>query len=89
MQQQLIEIPNKLGLHARASAKLAQLAGQFECEIFVGKNCTKVNAKSIMGLMMLAAGKGTTIMIETDGADEEDALKKIIALIEDKFGEGS
>lgn len=89
MQQQLIEIPNKLGLHARASAKLAQLASQFQSEVFVGKNCTKVNAKSIMGLMMLAAGKGTTIFIETDGADEEEALKKIIELIEDKFGEGS
>jgi phosphocarrier protein len=83
-----IEITNKLGLHARASAKLTQLAGQFSSDIFLARNGRKINAKSIMGVMMLAASKGATIAIEVDGEDEADAMKALVALIEDKFGEG-
>ena len=83
-----IEITNKLGLHARASAKLTQLAGKFECEVWMGKGARRVNAKSIMGVMMLAAGKGSTVTLETDGADEQQAMDALLALIADKFGEG-
>lgn len=83
-----IEIINKLGLHARASAKLTQLASSFDCEISLERNGRRVNAKSIMGVMMLAAGKGTTITIETDGSDAEAAMAGLVALIEDRFGEG-
>jgi len=83
-----IEITNKLGLHARASAKLTQLAGSFKCEVWMEKNGRRINAKSIMGVMMLAAGKGSQIVVETDGADEQEALKALLALITDKFGEG-
>ncbi len=83
-----IEIINKLGLHARASAKLTQLASSFDCEIALERNGRRVNAKSIMGVMMLAAGKGTTITIETDGSDAEAAMAGLVALIEDRFGEG-
>ncbi len=81
-------IVNKLGLHARASAKLTQLASGFESEIHVTRNGRRVNAKSIMGVMMLAAGKGSSVRIEADGEDAEDALAAIGALIADKFGEG-
>lgn len=88
MQKQEIEIINKLGLHARASAKLTQTAGGFQSAVFISKAGRRVNAKSIMGVMMLAAGKGSRVEIETDGADESDALKAVVALINDKFGEG-
>ena len=88
MLKQEIEIINKLGLHARASAKLTQTSGQFQSAVFVTKNGKRVNAKSIMGVMMLAAGKGTTLTIETDGTDEAEAMAAVVALINDKFGEG-
>ncbi len=83
-----IEIINKLGLHARASAKLTQTAGQFTSEVFIAKAGRRVNAKSIMGVMMLAAGKGTKVEIEVTGADEAEAMDAVAALINDKFGEG-
>ena len=83
-----IEIINKLGLHARASAKLSQLAAQFPCEIFLSRNGRQINAKSIMGVMMLAAGFGSTVTLETIGEKEDDALKAICHLINDRFGEG-
>ena len=83
-----INISNKLGLHARASAKLTKLAGSFESEVFMSRNARRVNAKSIMGVMMLAAGIGTAVELEVDGADEETAMAALIALINDKFGEG-
>jgi phosphocarrier protein HPr len=82
-----IEITNKLGLHARASAKLTQRAGRFKCEIWLSKGSRRINAKSIMGVMMLAAGKGSQIVIETDGADEQEAMDALVELITDKFGE--
>ncbi len=88
MQKRDIEIVNKLGLHARASAKLTQLATSFKCEVNLERNARRVNAKSIMGVMMLAAGKGATISIETDGEDEVAAMEGLTALINDKFGEG-
>ena len=88
MQKRDIEIVNKLGLHARASAKLTQLATSFKCEVNLERNSRRVTAKSIMGVMMLAAGKGATIVIETDGEDEADAMEGLVALISDKFGEG-
>ena len=81
-------IVNKLGLHARASAKLTQLASGFQSEIHLSRNGRRVNAKSIMGVMMLAAGKGSSISIEAEGADADAALSAIGALIADKFGEG-
>lgn len=81
-------ISNKLGLHARASAKLTKLAGTFQCEVWMARGERRVNAKSIMGVMMLAAGIGTTVEIETNGADEQAAMDAIVALIDDKFGEG-
>ncbi len=86
--QQDIMIINKLGLHARASAKLTQLASSFKCEVMLSRNNRRVNAKSIMGVMMLAAAKGATITIETHGEDEEAAMAAIVALINDYFGEG-
>ncbi len=88
MLQQEVEITNKLGLHARASAKLTQTAGQFKSGVWVSRNGRKVNAKSIMGVMMLAAAKGSKISIETDGPDEEQAMRALQALIADRFGEG-
>ena len=88
MLKQEIEIINKLGLHARASAKLTQTSGRFQSEVFIAKNGRRVNAKSIMGVMMLAAGKGTMLTLETEGADEADAMAAVVALINDKFGEG-
>ena len=82
------EIVNKLGLHARASAKLTQVASGFACEIWLARNGRRVNAKSIMGVMMLAAGKGASITIEADGADADSALAALLKLIADKFDEG-
>lgn len=82
------EITNKLGLHARASAKLTQLAGRFKSEVWMERNGRRINAKSIMGVMMLAAGKGSTVSVETSGPDAEQALQELLALIADKFGEG-
>ena len=81
-------ISNKLGLHARASAKFTKLAGSFPCEVWTSKGERRVNAKSIMGVMMLAAGIGSTVEIETDGAQEQAAMDALLALIADKFGEG-
>jgi phosphocarrier protein HPr len=81
-------ISNKLGLHARASAKLTKLAGSFACEVWMSKGERRVNAKSIMGVMMLAAGIGSTVVVETNGADEQVAMDALLALINDKFGEG-
>ncbi|MDP9901343.1 phosphocarrier protein [Variovorax ginsengisoli] len=81
-------ISNKLGLHARASAKLTKLAGSFPCEIWLTRGERRVNAKSIMGVMMLAAGLGTTVVLETDGDQEQQANDAIVALMNDKFGEG-
>lgn len=81
-------ISNKLGLHARASAKLTKLASSFSCEVWMSKGERRVNAKSIMGVMMLAAGKGSEVQIETLGDREQDALEALLALIDDKFGEG-
>lgn len=81
-------ISNKLGLHARASAKLTKLAGSFASEVWMSKGERRVNAKSIMGVMMLAAGIGSTVEVETDGADEQAAMTALLALINDKFGEG-
>lgn len=88
MQQQEVEIINKLGLHARASAKLTQLAAKFQCEVWMSRNNRRINAKSIMGVMMLAAGKGAKVLLETDGADEAEAMQALTALINDYFGEG-
>ncbi len=88
MLQQHAQIINKLGLHARASAKLTQLASQYPCEVWLSRNGKRVNAKSIMGVMMLAAAKGSTIAIETDGEREQEAIDAIVALINDYFGEG-
>jgi phosphocarrier protein len=81
-------ISNKLGLHARASAKLTKLAGSFPCEVWMSRGERRVNAKSIMGVMMLAAGLGSTVDIETQGAQEQEAMDALLALISDKFGEG-
>ena len=81
-------IINKLGLHARASAKLTQLASSFPCEVWLERNGRRVNAKSIMGVMMLAAGKGSLVTLETEGADEQEAMTALLALIADYFGEG-
>jgi phosphocarrier protein len=83
-----ITISNKLGLHARASAKLTKLAGSFPCEVWVSKGERRVNAKSIMGVMMLAAGIGSEIEVETEGDQEQAAMDALLALINDKFGEG-
>ena len=83
-----ISIINKLGLHARASAKLTKLAGSFPCEVFLSRGARRVNAKSIMGVMMLAAGIGAEIEIETSGEREQEAMEALRALIEARFGEG-
>jgi phosphocarrier protein len=88
MQNQDALIINKLGLHARASAKLTQLATQFPCEVWLSRNNKRINAKSIMGVMMLAAAKGSTISIETNGEREAEAMAALLALINDYFGEG-
>ena len=89
MQRRELEIVNNLGLHARASAKLTQLAARFPCEVMMSRNGRTVNAKSIMGVMMLAANKGSKVVLETDGADEVIAIEALAALIADKFGEGA
>ncbi len=88
MIQREITISNKLGLHARASAKLTKLASSFPCEVWLSRNGRRVNAKSIMGVMMLAAGLGSTVSLETNGADEQAASDALVALFDDKFGEG-
>ena len=88
MPQATTTISNKLGLHARASAKLTKLAGSFPCEVWISKGERRVNAKSIMGVMMLAAGIGSEVELETDGAQEQEAMDGLLALIADKFGEG-
>ena len=88
MLQREVEIVNKLGLHARASAKLTQVAGQFAADVWLSRNGRRVNAKSIMGVMMLAASKGSTIVIETDGADEAQAMRALEQLVAARFGEG-
>ncbi len=88
MLQQDALIINKLGLHARASAKLTQVASQFPCEVWISRAGRRVNAKSIMGVMMLAAAKGSTISIETSGEMEREAMDAILALVNDGFGEG-
>jgi phosphocarrier protein len=83
-----ITISNKLGLHARASAKLTKLAGSFQSDVFLARNERRVNAKSIMGVMMLAAGVGSVVELEVNGIDEQAATLALAALINDKFGEG-
>ncbi len=88
MQTREVEIVNKLGLHARASAKLTKLASQFKCEVWATRNGRRVNAKSIMGVMTLAANKGSKVELETSGEDEEHAMEALVALVQDYFGEG-
>lgn len=88
MIKQTTTIINKLGLHARASAKLTKLAGSFPCEVWIGKGERRVNAKSIMGVMMLAAGMDSVVTLETQGDKEQDAMDALLALIQDRFGEG-
>ncbi|MDB5839466.1 MAG: ptsH [Herminiimonas sp.] len=88
MIQKEVEIINKLGLHARASAKLTQLAAKFQSEVWMTRNKRRVNAKSIMGVMMLAAGPGATVVLEADGPDEPECFDALLALIQTKFGEG-
>jgi phosphocarrier protein HPr len=88
MIQQELEIINKLGLHARASAKFTQIAARYQSDVWLSRNGRRINAKSIMGVMMLAAGKGAKVMLEADGSDEADALAALAGLINDKFGEG-
>jgi phosphocarrier protein len=87
MRQQEVEIVNKLGLHARASAKLTQLAASFQSEVWITRGERRVNAKSIMGVMMLAAAKGSKLSVETSGSDEEQAIAALTGLIKQKFGE--
>jgi len=88
MIKRVVTINNRLGLHARASAKLTKLAAGFACEVHMSRNGRRVNAKSIMGVMMLAAGLGSEVEVETEGGDEQAAMNAIAALIDDKFGEG-
>lgn len=88
MPQLDIIVSNKLGLHARAAAKLTKTAGQFSSEIFIAKGARRVNAKSIMGVMMLAAGRGTAVTVSAEGGDADQALEEIKALFDGKFGEG-
>jgi len=88
MIQQELEIINKLGLHARASAKFTQLAAKYQSDVWLTRNSRRINAKSIMGVMMLAAGKGAKVTLEADGADESACIAALAALVNDKFGEG-
>ena len=88
MPQATTTISNKLGLHARASAKLTKLAGSFPCEVWLSKGERRINAKSIMGVMMLAAGMGSEVTLETNGERDQEALEALLALMADKFGEG-
>ncbi|BEP37736.1 HPr family phosphocarrier protein [Variovorax beijingensis] len=83
-----VTISNKLGLHARASAKLTKIAGSFPCEVWLSRGDRRINAKSIMGVMMLAAGLGSTVELETNGQQEEEAMDALVQLMNDKFGEG-
>ena len=83
-----VTISNKLGLHARASAKLTKLAGSYPCDVWLARGDRRVNAKGIMGVMMLAAGVGTTVDLETSGPQEQEAMNALVALMNDKFGEG-
>ena len=83
-----VTISNKLGLHARASAKLTKIAGSFPCEVWLSRGDRRINAKSIMGVMMLAAGLGSAVELETNGEQEEEAMDAIVRLMNDKFGEG-
>ncbi|HSU20565.1 HPr family phosphocarrier protein [Comamonadaceae bacterium OTU4NAUVB1] len=83
-----VTISNKLGLHARASAKLTKLAGSFPCEVWISRGERRVNAKSIMGVMMLAAGMGTVVQFDTEGDQAQQAMDALVALVNDKFGEG-
>lgn len=83
-----VTISNKLGLHARASAKLTKIAGSFPCEVWLSRGDRRINAKSIMGVMMLAAGLGSTVELETNGEQEDEAMDAIVRLMNDKFGEG-
>ena len=83
-----ITISNKLGLHARASAKLTKLAAAYPCEVWMSRGDRRINAKSIMGVMMLAAGIGAQVVVETEGEQEQEAMDALLALINDKFGEG-
>jgi phosphocarrier protein len=87
MQHRELEIVNRLGLNATASAKLIQLAAQFQCDVSLARKARRVNGKSLMGVMMLAAGQGSRIVLETDGPDEVEALSAIAALVADRFGE--
>jgi len=87
MLQREVEITNKLGLHARAAAKLTQVAGQFKSNVWIGRNGRRVNAKSIMGVMMLAAAMGSKVVLETEGPDEEEAMRAITQLIAGRFEE--
>jgi phosphocarrier protein HPr len=88
MIQQELEIINKLGLHARASAKFTQMAARYQSDVWLTRNARRINAKSIMGVMMLAAGKGAKLTLEAEGPDEQQAVDALAALINDKFGEG-
>ncbi len=88
MIQQELEITNKLGLHARASAKLTQLAAKYRCNVHLTRNNRRINAKSIMGVMMLAAGKGAKLNLEVEGPEEQECFDALVCLINDKFGEG-
>jgi phosphocarrier protein len=88
MIKRTVTISNKLGLHARASAKLTKLAASFPCDVWMSRGDRRINAKSIMGVMMLAAGLGVQVELETDGAQEDEAMQALQALIDDKFGEG-
>lgn len=88
MIKQTTTVINKLGLHARASAKLTKIAGSYPCEVWLSRGDRRINAKSIMGVMMLAAGLGSDIEVETDGEQEQEAMDALLALINDKFGEG-
>ncbi len=88
MPQATVTISNKLGLHARASAKLTKLAGSFPCDVWMSKGERRINAKSIMGVMMLAAGLGSEVVLDTQGERDEEAMTALLALINDKFGEG-
>ena len=87
MPRAAVEIVNKLGLHARASAKLTQVASRYPCEVWMERNGRRINAKSIMGVMMLAAGQGSSVVVDTQGEGAEAALQEILALIADRFGE--
>ena len=89
MPKQIVPVINELGLHLRASSKLSQLAGKFPCEVWLSRNNKRVNAKSVLGVTMLAAGKGTEVLIETSGDKEDEALAALIALFASRFGEES